>query len=229
MRWADLDTLNHVNNVRYVDYALEAMDQLVADGAIAANRPVSRMEVNYLRPLALSREPLRITSAVVGTQLVQEIGAGGTVFAKVTTSFDAEVPAPVESPVGATYLAQLRRSDIDGNGRVSVGKTFEIFQESRILHFTASQEAHAANGFVVANLVVECIRPITWQPTPVTVNSWLSRVGNASMRVGSQIIDEGRVLATCDAVLVGFDMATQKSRRFSDEERKAFAASLRTP
>ena len=33
MRWADLDSLNHVNNVVYLDYAAESRAILVEDGS----------------------------------------------------------------------------------------------------------------------------------------------------------------------------------------------------
>ena len=56
MRWADLDQLQHVNNVVYVDYLQEArVDMLRAHGrgpsAMVDGLVVVRHEVTYLKPL----------------------------------------------------------------------------------------------------------------------------------------------------------------------------------
>ena len=65
MRWADLDQLNHVNNVVYVDYLQEArVDMLRAHGrgpgALAEGLVVVRHEVTYLKPLVFDFRPVSI-------------------------------------------------------------------------------------------------------------------------------------------------------------------------
>jgi acyl-CoA thioester hydrolase len=74
MRWADLDTLGHVNNVTYVDYLQEArVDMLRIHGSrphshgsdaglgdLAEGVVVVRHEVTYLRPLLFTFEPVMI-------------------------------------------------------------------------------------------------------------------------------------------------------------------------
>jgi acyl-CoA thioester hydrolase len=74
MRWADLDTLGHVNNVTYVDYLQEArVDMLRIHGSrphshgpdgglgdLAEGVVVVRHEVTYLRPLLFTFEPVLI-------------------------------------------------------------------------------------------------------------------------------------------------------------------------
>jgi acyl-CoA thioester hydrolase len=69
MRWADLDTLGHVNNVTYVDYLQEArVDMLRTHGAhghgpqddLAEGVVVVRHEVAYLLPLLFTFEPVMI-------------------------------------------------------------------------------------------------------------------------------------------------------------------------
>lgn len=218
MRWADLDTLNHVNNVRYIDYALEASAQLRDDGVLPDDHSIARMEVDFLRPLMLSGIPARITSTA-SDPLVQEICAGDDVFARVTTTFGPST-APDPDPASAQiHEAQLRRGDLGSDGAATPAKIFELFQESRILHFSGLMGHENAGRFVVAHLAVDFIRPITWRPEPLSIASRVTKVGNSSLRVGSQIVDASGAYATCDAVLVGFDMATQSSRRFSDEER----------
>ncbi len=225
LRWADLDTLNHVNNVRYVDYALEATGQLIDDGVVPSGSEITRIVVDFLRPLMLSLKPIRIASVVTDGQIVQEICAEDTVFARVTTDFGSLTTRFAKPHEGPIYPAQLRRTDLDGSGNVTPAKVFELFQESRILHFARLLERHVAGNFVVAKLTVDFHRPILWRPEPWLISSWISKVGNSSMEIGSHVADGDDVYATCDAVLVGFDKKTQKSRLLSDDEKAQLSAS----
>lgn len=226
LRWADLDTLNHVNNVRYVDFALEATGRLIADGVVPGDADITRIDVDFLRPLMLSLKPIRICSAVADGRIVQEIRVEDTVFARVTTDFGSLTMRFAKPRTGPVYSGQARRADLDGSGNVTPAKVFELFQESRILHFARLLERHVAGDFVVAKLSVDYHRPIGWRPEPWLISSWISSVGNSSMAISSLIADGDEVFATCEATLAGFDMKTQKSRRLSEEEKAQLSASL---
>ena len=95
MRWADLDSLNHVNNVVYVDYASEVRGLLVEDGLLE-DTGVSSMSVRYARPMLLSRHPVVVTSVIDGDKLTQQIcsdrDGGRTVYCKVVTTLGHPVP-----------------------------------------------------------------------------------------------------------------------------------------
>ncbi|MGZ4522307.1 MAG: acyl-CoA thioesterase [Mycobacteriaceae bacterium] len=95
-RWGDMDSLNHVNNVRYLDYAQESriafLEGLTAE---AGHKPlvVGRQEVDYLRPLVYRNRPV-VVQVVVGAvgnrsftllQTVKEPEPDGPVYAKVLT------------------------------------------------------------------------------------------------------------------------------------------------
>ena len=226
LRWADLDTLNHVNNVRYVDFALEATGQLIADGVVPGDADITRIDVDFLRPLLLSLKPIRISSVVAGARIVQEICAGDKVFARVTTDFGGLTMRFAKPRTGRVYRGQVRRADLDGAGHITPAKVFELFQESRILHFARLLDRHVAGNFVVGKLTVDYHRPIDWRPEPWLISSWISSVGNSSMEMSSHIADGDEVFASCEATLVGFDMLTQKSRNLSEEEKAQLAASL---
>lgn len=75
MRWADLDLMGHVNNVVYIDYLQEARVDMLrvhadlsdperAPGAPSDGLVVVRHDIDYLSPLLLSDEPVRIESWV---------------------------------------------------------------------------------------------------------------------------------------------------------------------
>jgi acyl-CoA thioester hydrolase len=71
LRWADMDSLGHVNNVVYVDYLQEArVDMLRVHApmrggeALAEGVVVVRHEVEFVAPLQFRHEPVRIESWV---------------------------------------------------------------------------------------------------------------------------------------------------------------------
>jgi acyl-CoA thioester hydrolase len=71
LRWADMDSLGHVNNVTYVDYLQEARADMLAVHApasggeeLAEGVVVVRHEVEFLAPLVFRPEPVRIESWV---------------------------------------------------------------------------------------------------------------------------------------------------------------------
>ena len=67
LRWADMDSLGHVNNVTYVDYLQEARVDMFAVHApasggeeLAEGVVVVRNEVEFVAPLVFRFEPVRI-------------------------------------------------------------------------------------------------------------------------------------------------------------------------
>ncbi len=67
LRWADMDSLGHVNNVTYVDYLQEARVDMFAVHApdtrgedLAEGVVVVRHEVEYAAPLVFRFDPVRI-------------------------------------------------------------------------------------------------------------------------------------------------------------------------
>ncbi len=76
LRWADMDSLGHVNNVVYVDYLQEARVDMLSihpshTGArrLAEGVVVVRHEVEFLHPLVFRPRPIRIET------WVQKVGA----------------------------------------------------------------------------------------------------------------------------------------------------------
>lgn len=71
VRWADMDMLQHVNNVTYVDYLQESRVDMLrvhapATGGeqLAEGTVVVRHEVEFVAPLVFRPEPVRIESWV---------------------------------------------------------------------------------------------------------------------------------------------------------------------
>jgi acyl-CoA thioester hydrolase len=71
LRWADMDSLGHVNNVTYVDYLQEARVDMLAvhapetgGEALAEGVVVVRHEVEFVAPLVFRPDPVRIETWV---------------------------------------------------------------------------------------------------------------------------------------------------------------------
>jgi acyl-CoA thioester hydrolase len=224
MRWADLDSLNHVNNVVYLKYAenaRSAMDE-VPQG------PIGAMRVQFKRPVLLGREPVVVESRLEQHRVSQTILIAGTEheFATVETDYGSLTEdVPVNETAHRSTIA-LRHTDADAAGRISESQVFELFQESRIPYITTVLAWLSPGEFVVASVEVRYHREVRWTAEPLEVRAWVARVGNASYTIEAQLADDSGVLTSSTAVLVGFDASTQSSRPFSDEERASLAAAL---
>ena len=71
LRWADMDSLGHVNNVTYVDYLQEArVDMLRVHAPVTGGEQLAeatvvvRHEVEFRSPLVFRAAPVRIESWV---------------------------------------------------------------------------------------------------------------------------------------------------------------------
>ncbi|MDP9444597.1 MAG: acyl-CoA thioesterase [Actinomycetota bacterium] len=121
VRWSDVDSYGHVNNVKYFEYVQEArlafLQSLAADVTPtgAETFVVARQDVDYLRPMRFRSEPFTIESWVtrVGTssyELEAEIKDGDAVLARARTvvvAFDARTQR--SRPLRADERSALQR------------------------------------------------------------------------------------------------------------------------
>lgn len=230
MRWADLDELSHVNNVTYLDYAHEARAVHVAAGELA-DRAVGAVSVEFLRPLLLSRTPLHVTSSDDGTRLVQEIrpATSTSAFARVTWAEhpDDGPAAGASAGAGDPYEVRVRRSDLGAGDVSSTTAVFEYAQEARIATVGRLRGATGAGGaarFVVARVDLTLGEPFAWRTEPYLARTEVTHVGRSSFRL-TTLFEDG-THGRADAVLVGFDLSTQRSRVLDDDERRVLESGL---
>jgi len=117
VRWSDIDSYDHVNNVRYFDYLQEARITFLAEalgttGDLFAQHPclLVSQTVDYLRPILLRHPPYDVdvwidsvgtTSYTLGSRIVDRSGETEEVYAKavsVIVTVDAETAA--KRPLG---------------------------------------------------------------------------------------------------------------------------------
>jgi acyl-CoA thioester hydrolase len=121
-----------------------------------------------------------------------------------------------------TYSCRVRWSDVDSYGHVNNVKYFEYYQEARIAFLSGladDRTRDAGQAVVVARIDVDYLRPILFRTEPFEIRTWVSRVGTSSYDLDAEIRDGDEVLSRAHAVVVAFDMATQRSRPLSDAER----------
>ena len=117
------------------------------------------------------------------------------------------------------YDCRVRFSDVDIYGHVNNVKYFEYYQEARLAFLTSLGRDERNLMLVVARVNVDYKRPIRFRPEPYIVESWVTRVGNSSFVMQSEIRDGSQVLSRAETVLVTWDLGTQKSRPLTDQER----------
>lgn len=223
MRWADLDSLNHVNNVVYLKYAENARAAIpqLPDG------PIGAMSIQFKRPMLLGRRPVVVTSSIEGNRVLQSIGVADsdTVFATIEVTHGALAPEEPLNTAAKPGSIALRRTDLDATGVVNEAQVFELFQETRVPYINGVLTRATPGNFVVANVEARYHRPIPLQAR-LESTARVGRVGNASFTIEAQLGADGQAFASSLAVLVGFDASTQSSRAFTDGERETLAAAM---
>lgn len=123
-------------------------------------------------------------------------------------------PGPARPAPHRHYPVQVRFSDVDIYGHVNNVKYFEYFQEARITYLRRLVEQAALGehpSLVVAHIEVDYKVPILFRPEPYDAWTWVSRVGNASFALESEIRDGDTLLSRSRVVAVTFDPLTQRS------------------
>lgn len=131
---------------------------------------------------------------------------------------------------GGLYALKLRFSDLDAYGVVDEVQFFEFFQEARISYMN---KMHGKQGIdftktpmVLAQMDVEYVEPVRYRTAPFEVRSWVSKVGNSSFVIESELRDGETTCSRARVVMVTFDPATQKAAPAPEELRQVILAEL---
>jgi acyl-CoA thioester hydrolase len=116
----------------------------------------------------------------------------------------------------------IRWADIDGYQHVNNSVYLEYLSQSRVaMFFHPSMEGGFGlyDGMVVARHEIDYLRQINYQPTPITVETWVEDVRGASFVVVAEIHDGDVIAAKARTTCVRFDFDSNAPRRLTDEER----------
>ncbi|WP_305091946.1 thioesterase family protein [Prescottella sp. R16] len=128
-----------------------------------------------------------------------------------------------------TCDVQIRWGDSDRLGHVNNARVIEFMQEGRALFL--KEQVRAAGGragaVVVRKMDAEFLRPLTDASGPVRVEVSVVHLGTSSFTMRHVVKDaDGNVCAAGDALLVAFDVRTEKSRPLTDMEREVLGRYL---
>jgi len=123
---------------------------------------------------------------------------------------------------------EVRWADSDRLGHVNNTKFVEYMQEARIKFFRSAP--FEPRPVVVRKTDVEFLRPLKDESGPITVTVSVLRLGTTSYTLRHVVTDvHGNVCGHGDAVLVGFDPATDSARPLTDDERRMLGEYLSVP
>ena len=123
---------------------------------------------------------------------------------------------------------QRRFSDLDLLGHVNNVVYGDYLQEARVMMLAELGEASFANfSQVLARQEIDYRKPLAYRVEPITIDLWITGIGNTSYSFGAQVRDDDdSVAADAAGVMVCFDTSTGRSRPIPDEFRAALKASL---
>lgn len=121
------------------------------------------------------------------------------------------------------YSCPLRWSDMDAFGHVNNVVFLRYLEEARIdfMFRLAPGEGSASftGGSVVARHEIDYLRPLVHRHEPVVVETWVTKIGAASLTVAYEVKDEGTVYVRASTIVVPYNLAEGRPRRISAEER----------
>jgi acyl-CoA thioester hydrolase len=249
LRWADVDPLGHVNNVAYATYLQEAHQALLRrrhepapddTGCDTAQRQALRYEVTFLAPLMLAASSVLVESRVsthpgehiaIVSEVSHESLGHRQLAARAKALFGTRVSSETRAPhaIARRHHAtlQVRRSDVDVDGRLSDVTCFEYLQEARIQ--LIAELGIAPTATVVAQKDVDLFRVLAPATQGVDVWSWVSRVGNRSTTIESMIMSGDDEVAHGSVTLVFFSPQLQKSVSPSPDTLAALRSRVPSP
>jgi acyl-CoA thioester hydrolase len=120
------------------------------------------------------------------------------------------------------HQVQLRWSDPDTYGHVNHARALSLLEDARLaLAGTApSTTPGRLPDIILARLEVDYLRQLYYRVgEPLTVRSWVARVGTKSVTMRQELIQDGEAAIRADGVCVMFDIRTDTSRALTDDER----------
>lgn len=147
------------------------------------------------------------------------------------TNFPQHHPGVIVSQAPANALPieiQLRWSDQDLLAHVNNATIMRLAEEARIRALTQLQRSVGWEGpldMVLRTAHTEFLRPVMYDDS-ITINVWVSRIGNSSFVLQHELVQDGEICVTIEAVVVAFDADNQAPMPLPDQIRAAFESVL---
>ena len=128
---------------------------------------------------------------------------------------------------------QLRWSDPDTYGHVNHARALSLIEDARLALGAEAPGLSAGSssgqpGWILARLEVDYLRQLHYHPGErLTVRTWVARLGESSLTLRHELLQDDEVAIRSDAVCVLFDHVRQAGRPLSGEERTWWGPLLR--
>lgn len=76
-----------------------------------------------------------------------------------------------------------------------------------------------SGGSVVARHEIDYVRPLVHRHSPVTIESWVTKIGAASLTISYEVKDPEQVYVRATTIVVPFNLEAQRPRRITAEEK----------
>jgi len=122
------------------------------------------------------------------------------------------------------FRCPLRWADMDAFGHVNNAVFLRYLEEARIdfmFRLAPGEEGVSfPGGTVVARHEIDYLRPLVHRHEPITVETWVSGITAASMTVKYEVKDEETLYARASTIVVPYNLAEQRPRRITAEEKE---------
>jgi acyl-CoA thioester hydrolase len=112
---------------------------------------------------------------------------------------------------------------MDAFGHVNNVVFLRYLEEARVdFMFRLARRARSdsfTGGSVVARHEIDYLRPLVHRHEPVTVESWVSKLGVASLAIAYEIKDAGTVYVRASTTVVPYNLEAERPRRLTAEEK----------
>ena len=121
------------------------------------------------------------------------------------------------------FLCPLRWADMDSFGHVNNVVYLRYLEQARVdWMFVTAKEAGVEDfslGTVVQRHEITYKRPLVYRSEPIRVETWVTKIANASFTVAYEVKDDDWVYALASTVLVPYNLAESCPRRVNAVER----------
>lgn len=121
------------------------------------------------------------------------------------------------------YSCPLRWSDMDAFGHVNNAIFLRYLEEARIDFMfrlaPGDGSPSFSGGSVVARHEIDYVRPLVHRHSPVTIESWVTKISAASLTISYEVKDPEQVYVRASTIVVPFNLEAQRPRRITAEEK----------
>ena len=127
------------------------------------------------------------------------------------------------------YHCLLRWGDLDAQGHLNNAAYLDYLQEARVAFLLAGPSPLPellATGVLVVGHQVEYLAPGEFSDRGLEIELWVDAVGGSRFQVGYDVLDGDRLVARARTGAVPYDLAGERLRRLTGDERRLLTAEL---